>query len=72
MDLLKKSLEDELEVNKPINIVESNQHGFLFEIEKKEGDTAFRKTKKKFKTISIKNRLMTFTCTDLQNLVKHF
>ena len=47
-------------------------HGFVFEIEKKEGDAAFRRSKKKFKTLSVKARLLTFTCTELQQLVKEF
>jgi hypothetical protein len=40
-------------------------HGFLFEIDKKEGDAAFRKSDINFKTITTKGRVLSFTFPEL-------
>ena len=45
-------------------------HGFIFEVEKKEGDAAFRRSDRHFKTITTKGRVITFTFPELVNLVK--
>jgi DNA mismatch repair ATPase MutS len=47
-------------------------HGFIFECDKKEGDAGMRNTHKKFsyKIISIKNKIMSFTVTELKDLVR--
>jgi len=67
---LKDKLPAQLGISKEIKLVESQIHGFLFEIDKKEGDAAFRKSKINYKTITTKGRVMSFTYPDLQDLVK--
>ena len=44
----------------------------MFEVEKKDGDAGMRKSKENYKTVSVKMRMMTFTCRGLQDLVKKF
>mmetsp|Transcript_13194 Transcript_13194/g.9549 ORF Transcript_13194/g.9549 Transcript_13194/m.9549 type:complete len:102 (-) Transcript_13194:924-1229(-) len=62
METLKKRVEDDLQTTKPVNIVDSNLHTFVFEVDKKEGDAGMRQSKAAYKMISIKNRIMSFTC----------
>jgi len=62
---LKDRLPNILGVSKSIALVESQIHGFLFEIDKKEGDAAFRKSDINFKTITTKGRVMSFTYPEL-------
>ena len=59
-------------VNKSITLVESNLHTFVFECVKTEGDAGMRKSKQNYKIISIKNRIMSFTCPGLKDLVREF
>ena len=47
-------------------------HTFIFEADKKEGDAGMRKSTKKYKIISIKNRIMSFTCNELKDTVKEY
>ena len=63
-------MDNDLGTNKPISIVESNMHTFIFEVEKKEGDAGMRQSKETYKIISIKNRIMSFTCSGLKDLVR--
>lgn len=51
-------------------MVESNLHTFVFEVDKKEGDNGMRNSKLTYKIISIKNRIMSFTCAELKDLVR--
>ena len=44
----------------------------MFEVEKKDGDAGMRKSKENYKTVSVKMRMMTFTCRGLQDPVKKF
>lgn len=49
-------------------------HTFTFECDKKEGDNGMRKQNKKFnyKIISIKNKIMSFTTSELKDLVREY
>ena len=49
-------------------------HTFVFECDKKEGDAGMRKHPKKFnyKVISIKNKIMSFTVSELKDLVREY
>jgi hypothetical protein len=53
-------------------LVDSNLHTFIFEVDKKEGDAGMRNSKTTYKIISIKNRIMSFTCPELKELVREF
>lgn len=44
----------------------------MFEVDKKEGDAGVRKSKNQYKIISIKNRIMSFTCAELKELVRDY
>ena len=72
MEKLRQAVENDLGTSKPVQIVESNMHTFIFEVEKKEGDAGMRKSKETYKIISIKNRIMSFTCSGLKELVRQF
>lgn len=72
MDNLKGKVEDDLGTNKPVHLVESNLHTFIFECDKKEGDDGMRKSKSNYKIISIKNRVMSFTNNALKELVREY
>lgn len=72
MERLRQAVENDLGVNKPISIVESNMHTFIFEVDKKEGDAGMRKSKETYKMVSLKNRIMSFTCAGLKDLVREF
>lgn len=72
MDALKNKVEQDLNISKPVNLVESNLHTYIFEVDKKEGDEGMRKSKNTYKLISIKNRIMSFTNDELKNLVREF
>lgn len=65
-------MDDDLGVNKPIVLVESALHTFVFEVVKTEGDAGMRKSKQNYKIVSIKNRIMSFTCAGLKDLVREF
>ena len=58
MEQLRKTIYDDLRVNKPIVLTESVFHTFVFEVEKSEGDECIRKIKETYKIISVKNRIM--------------
>jgi len=57
-----------------IKMIQSATQTYLFESKKKESDEAFRKSSKckNYKTVSIKNRLLSFTTADLQELVSEY
>jgi hypothetical protein len=52
---------DELGLHKPINIAENTVHGFVFEVDKKQGDEALRNSQIKTTIVTTKNKIMTFT-----------
>jgi len=72
MEKLKRAVEADLGTTKRVDLVESNLHTFMFEVDKKEGDAGFRKSKNTYKVISIKNRIMSFTCNELKELVREY
>ena len=47
-------------------------HSWVFECNKIDGDNGIRKSKGgiNYKTLSVKNRMMVFTCTELKDLVR--
>lgn len=72
METLKTSVEQDLGTSKRVDLVESNLHTFMFEVDKKEGDAGVRKSNNQYKIISIKNRIMSFTCSELKELVREY
>ena len=71
---LRRKTEEDLECSKPVNLVESQMHTFVFECDKKEGDAGMRKHNKKYnyKIISIKNKIMSFSIQELKDLVREY
>ena len=49
-------------MSKSIVLVDSALHTFVFEVVKAEGDAGMRKSKQSYKIVSIKNKIMSFTC----------
>ena len=47
-------------------------HTFIFEVDKKEGDAGMRRSQETYKMLSLKNRIMSFTCAGLKDLVRQF
>jgi hypothetical protein len=41
-------------------------HGYVFEVDKKEGDSGMRNSKTTYKIVTIKNKIMSLTCNDLK------
>lgn len=72
MDRLRQAVENDLGTNKPVILVDSNMHTFIFEVDKKEGDAGMRKSSETYKMISLKNRIMSFTCSGLKDLVRQY
>ena len=72
MEKLRQAVDDDLNVSKPVTMVESGLHTFVFEVLKAEGDAGMRKSKQQYKIVSIKNRIMSFTCQGLKDLVRVF
>ena len=72
MEQLRAAVENDLGTNKPVTIVESNMHAYIFEVDKKEGDAGMRKSQETYKIISLKNRIMSFTCSGLKDLVRQY
>lgn len=70
IESLKESVSDDLGID--VKLVDNNSYTFVFEVGKKEGDDAFRKSKAKYKTVSIKNKSISFTTNDLQDLVSDY
>jgi len=70
MEQLRRAVENDLGTNKPVNVCDSNMHTYIFEVDKKEGDAGMRKSKETYKIISLKNRIMSFTCSGLKDLVR--
>ena len=72
MKELKEGVEDDLGVSKHVTIVDSNQHTFVFEVDKKEGDAGMRKSSNVYRVVSTKNRIMSFTCDELKELCRQY
>ena len=72
MERMRQAVENDLGTNKPVAIVESNMHTFIFEVDKKEGDAGMRRSQETYKMLSLKNRIMSFTCAGLKDLVRQF
>lgn len=70
IERLKETVSDDLGID--VKLVDNNTYTFVFEVGKKEGDDAFRKSKAKYKTVSIKNKSISFTTNDLQDLVSDY
>ncbi|CAI2387303.1 unnamed protein product [Moneuplotes crassus] len=68
---LRAKIQEELTLRR-ISIQENTVHGFLFEVDKREGDNALRKTNLTHNIVSTKNKIMTFTCPELKILVNEF
>jgi hypothetical protein len=62
MEKLRQAVDDDLGVSKSIVLVDSALHTFVFEVVKAEGDAGMRKSKQSYKIVSIKNKIMSFTC----------
>ena len=69
---LKKDIEDDLDISKKINLVDSELYTYAFEVDKKDGDNGMRKSKNEYKILSVKNRVMVFTCPQLKELVNQY
>lgn len=39
---------------------------YIFQIDKKKGETAFRKAEKNYKTMNVQMTSLSFTCTELE------
>jgi len=72
MESMKQSVQDDLNTSKRVDLVESNAHGYMFEVDKKEGDAGMRQSRNEYKILSMnKNkRVMSFTCEELKELVR--
>ena len=72
IETLRSSIQEGLDLKRNISIQEHNIHGFLFEVDKREGDSALRKSDLTFNIVTTKNKIMTFTCPELKLLVNEF
>lgn len=70
METLKRSVQADLDTTKRVDLVESNTQTFVFEVDKKEGDAGMRQSRNTYKVLSMKMRVMTFTCEELKALVR--
>ena len=70
METLKRSVQDDLGTTKRVDLVESNTQAFVFEVDKKEGDAGMRRSGNEYRVLSMKMRVMTFTCEELKELVR--
>lgn len=77
MDDLRRAVERDLKVptgaaRRGVQLVDSGLHTFVFEVDKKDGDAGVRKSRNDYKVLSTKNRVMTFTCEELKELVRQY
>lgn len=66
---LRRHVENDLCVNKTIDLVPSESYTYVFEVDKKEGDKGFRNSSNQYRIISVKMNKTTFTCEELKMLV---
>ncbi|KAM3146905.1 hypothetical protein pb186bvf_001059 [Paramecium bursaria] len=71
-DIEQVRLKTEQELSISVNLSDSSTHTYVFEAKKQEADEAFRNSGKKYKTISIRQKQMTFTLDDLQEAVAEY
>ena len=69
---MRQEVTADLDTTNEVKLINDLRHTFLFEVEKKDGDAGMRKSKENYKTVSVKMRMMTFTCRGLQDLAKKF
>ncbi len=55
-----------------VDLIESNTYTYLFEVNKKEGDEAFRKSNKNYKQTSVKLGKICFNNSELKQLVDEY
>lgn len=77
MGALRRDVERDLDITtgtsrRGVQLVDSNMHTYLFEVDKKEGDAGMRSSRNEYKVISVKNRVMAFTCEELRELVRQY
>ena len=72
MESLKRSVQEDLGTTKRVDLVESNTQAWVFEVDKKEGDAGMRRSGNEYKVLSMKMRVMTFTCEELKELVRSY
>ena len=66
MRKLTNEVQKDLGANKKIDLVQSEQYTFVFELDKKEADAGFRNSKTKYRTLSVKQRITVFTSAELR------
>lgn len=71
-DIENVRLDTETELGITVTLIESGTYTYIFEAKKQSADEAFRKNPKKYKTISVKNRALTFTVEKLQSTVADY
>ena len=59
-------------VSKKVVLVETELSTFAFQVDKKDGDEGMRRSKNQYKILSVKNRQMVFTCSELKELVNQY
>lgn len=69
---LKHKVANDLGLNKTLNLIDFESTGKAFETEKKDADAGFRKTKNKYRVLSVKMRNTIFTNEELKSLVKKY
>ena len=69
IDEYRDKLNKEFNFARPITITEHQSSGILFEVNKKEGDVALRKSKENFEVLSTKKGYIAFTSRQLRNIV---
>ena len=69
---LRAHVENDLQTKKRVDLVESQMHSFIFEVNKKEGDAGMRNSKNQYKVLGMKMSVMNFTCNELRELVKQY
>lgn len=72
MEELRQDVEDDLNIKKRVDLVDSSMHTYVFEVDKKEGDAGMRKSKNTYKVLGMKQRVMNFTCHELKELVRKY
>eukprot|EP00357_Protocruzia_adherens_P011236 CAMPEP_0114988272 /NCGR_PEP_ID=MMETSP0216-20121206/9504_1 /TAXON_ID=223996 /ORGANISM="Protocruzia adherens, Strain Boccale" /LENGTH=817 /DNA_ID=CAMNT_0002351029 /DNA_START=104 /DNA_END=2557 /DNA_ORIENTATION=+ len=69
---LREEIQTELATSKEVKLVESALHTYVFEVNKKEGDAAFRRTNLNVKQLSTKKTDISFTVPELTDLCNNF
>ena len=72
MEKMRQAIENDLGTNKSVEIVESNMHTFIFEVDSREGHAGMRRSKETYKVVSEKKGMISFSCAGLKALVREF